>query len=212
MGVGLGTGRAAEAFIRRLARAVREDGLTVYCATTSDRSAMLLAELDVPTFAPGTFPIDVAFDGADEVAPDGSLTKGLGGAMLRERIVEYEAARFVVLVTPEKLVSRLGARCPLPVEISRYALDTAPKHVGKWCETKVVLRRSGSAPFVTDSGNFILDLSSPGPQGWPDPRELDARVRAVPGVIDTGFFFDRASLVLVGEPDGVREIVPPRPR
>src|SRR5690606_20896390 len=123
MRLGLGTGRAAEAFIRRLGERARA-GLDVVGVATSRRSEALAAEVGVRTGTVGDLsPLDVAFDGADEVAPDLSAMKGLGGAHLRERVVAAEAARFVLLVTPEKLVARLGERAPVPVEVAAFAVE-----------------------------------------------------------------------------------------
>jgi ribose 5-phosphate isomerase A len=133
--VGLGTGRAAEAFIRALGARVREERLVVVGVATSERSAELAAEVGIAVepLSPEVG-LDLAFDGADEVAPDLSLTKGLGGAMLRERVVATDARRFLVLVTPEKLVQRLGERSPLPIEVVPFALPSVERaRVGPSC-------------------------------------------------------------------------------
>lgn len=208
MRLGLGTGRAAEAFIRRLGREVCEGALDVLGVPTSARSEHLAREVGVPVASfSEVSELDVAFDGADEVDPHGQLVKGLGGAMLRERVVASEARRFVVLVTPEKLVPRLGARTVLPVEVVPFAELTATRRLGRIAATINLRLRDDGQPYRTDNGNLVLDLGA-ADGGWSDPREVDRLVRAVPGVVDTGFFFDMAHLVLVGEPGGVREIVP----
>src|SRR5271165_5319391 len=107
--LGLGTGRAAEAFIRALGERVQQ-GLRVRGVPTSNRSAALCNQLGIPTLTLAEIDhLDIAFDGADEVTPALALTKGLGGALLRERVVAFEAKRFIVLVTPEKLVEALGS-------------------------------------------------------------------------------------------------------
>jgi ribose 5-phosphate isomerase A len=200
MRLGLGTGRAAEAFIRRLGRAVA-DGLEIVGVPTSHRSEKLARELGIPLGSLDSIEaLDVAFDGADEVAPDLSLIKGLGGAMLRERVVASAAARFVVLVTEEKLVTRLGERAPLPIEVVGFALSTVRRALAKvGLETSV--RQVDGRDFITDNGHPILDA---GLHVGIEPRGLDARVRALPGVVDTGFFFDRASSVIVGAAGAVR--------
>jgi ribose 5-phosphate isomerase A len=203
MRLGLGTGRAAEAFIRKLGEAVRA-GLVVTGVATSERSEKLAREVGIATARLDELaPLDVAFDGADEVSPDRSLVKGLGGALLRERVVAFEARRFVVLVTPEKLVERLGTRAPIPIEVVPFAVATARRHVEALGAT--VVRRAGSEgmPFVTDNQNAILDARF---EPIDSPRELDAKIRKIPGVVDTGFFFDLASVVLCADPSGVREI------
>jgi len=201
MTLGLGTGRAAEAFIRRLGRAVTE-GLRVRGVATSNRSETLAKEVGIPTLALSeTDGLDVAFDGADEVTPDRSLTKGLGGAQLRERVVACEAKRFVILVTEEKLVERLGSRCPIPVEIVPFALPTVERRLVR-LGARPVRRVVDRAPFVTDNGNAILDAHV---APLDDARGFAARVREIPGVVDVGLFFDLATLVLVGGSGGVQE-------
>ena len=178
MTLGLGTGRAAEAFIH--------DGAS-------------LADIDR---------LDVAFDGADEVTPELALTKGLGGALLRERVVAFEAERFVVLVTPEKLVDRLATRTPIPVEVVPFANLLALRLLAELGARPVLRRRPEGGPFVTDNQNWILDTDF-GPIAV--AVALDAQVRKIPGVVDTGIFLDMASLVLVGDGGVVRELRPPRP-
>lgn len=200
--VGLGTGRAAEAFIKLLGQSVRALEVDVEGIPTSERSeALALAEgIVLGTLADG--PLDLAFDGADEVDPALQLTKGLGGAMLRERVVAAEAKRFVVLVTSEKVVARLGTRSPLPVEVVPFARASAARRLAA-LGSKVELRtkRENDEPFVTDNGNLVYDLYAAS-SGWEDARLLDASVRAIPGVVDTGFFFGLASIVIVGGPEG----------
>src|SRR5262249_37058509 len=129
MTLGLGTGRAAEAFIHRLGEAARS-GLRVRGVPTSHKSDQLARRLNIEIASPGEIErIDVAFDGADEVTPKLELTKGLGGALLRERVVASEAERFIVLVTPEKLVPELGTRAPIPIEVVPFAIHTALRHL-----------------------------------------------------------------------------------
>ncbi|NUP10600.1 MAG: ribose-5-phosphate isomerase RpiA [Polyangiaceae bacterium] len=204
--IGLGTGRAAEAFILRLAQAVRE-GADVVGVPTSERSDRLARAEGIRIGSLEEGPLDVAFDGADEVDPNARLTKGLGGAMLRERVVAAEAKRFVVLVTGEKLVQTLGERSPLPIEVVPFALASARRRIAP-LGTSITLRtKPGSEePFVTDNGNLVLDLHAAA--GWSEPELLDKQIRAVPGVVDTGFFFHMTSLVVVGDAQGARVISP----
>lgn len=199
--VGLGTGRAAEAFIRALGAS----GLRVQGVPTSVRSERLARELGVAiTSLDAVESLDTAFDGADEVSPDLGLIKGLGGAHVRERVVAGAARRFVVLVTADKLVPSLGTRCPVPVEVVAFAL--APVRRGLERLGAAVTRRTadGGAPFTTDNGNPILDARFP---PMDDPASVDARIRSLPGVIDTGLFLGMAERVIVGEGGAAREIV-----
>ena len=194
MKLGLGTGRAAEAFIRRLGERVR-DGFEVMGVTTSERSERLARELSIPlSTVDETARLDLAFDGADEVDPALDLVKGLGGALLRERVVASLADRFVVLVTPEKLVARLGSRAPIPVEVVPFAVAVVERALA---ERGVSPRRRlvEGVPYRTDNGNAIVDVhTSP----LDDPRRFHREVRDIPGVVDTGLFLGCADLVLVG--------------
>lgn len=210
MRLGLGTGRAAEAFIVRLGARVRE-GLEVVGVATSERSEALARQVGVKTTSLASVDsLDVAFDGADEVAPDLSLVKGLGGAHLRERVVAREAGRFVVLVTPEKLVKQLGERAPIPIEVVPFAVGPAQRRLAQLAPVTGVSRRmvkGENVPFVTDNGNAMLDAAiTPTDR----PAEVDAAFRAIAGVVDVGFFLGMADLVLIGEAGQVRELKPPR--
>src|SRR6185312_6168246 len=127
--LGLGTGRAAEAFIHALGERVQK-GLRVRAVPTSNRSAELAGKLGIPVLGLADVDhLDIAFDGADEVTPDLALTKGLGGALLRERVVAFEAKRFIVLVTPEKMVDKLGSRTHIPIEVVPFATPSATRHL-----------------------------------------------------------------------------------
>jgi len=204
MTLGLGTGRAAEAFIRLLGERAR-GGMKVRGVPTSKRSEDLARKENIRVVTLDEIDqIDLAVDGADEVTPQLHLTKGLGGALLRERVVAYEAERFIVLVTPEKLVDELGTRTPIPVEIVPYAAPTIKKHLGK-LGISVTLRKTpdGAAPFLTDNHNWIFDV---GFEPILDPALVDAKIRAIPGVVDTGIFLGLADLVLVGETGSVRTL------
>ncbi|HEY0613053.1 MAG TPA: ribose-5-phosphate isomerase RpiA [Candidatus Elarobacter sp.] len=201
--VGLGTGSTARWAVARLGERVAA-GEDVVAVATSAATERQCRELGIPLLRLGERAIDVAIDGADEVARDWSLTKGGGGAHFREKAVALAARTFVVVVTPEKVVERLGA-FPTPVEVVPFTLDVVRRaietaHPG----ASVVHRASGAAPFVTDNGNAILDCAF---GAIADPAALDASLRAVLGVVATGLF--PASLtgaVLVGYPDGVRPL------
>ncbi len=201
--LGLGTGRAAEAFIDRLGERVR-GGLRVRGVATSERSEALARKAQIETIPieqAGRF--DVAFDGADEVTPDLALTKGLGGALVRERVVAREADRFVVLVTPEKLVARLGERTPVPVEVVPFAVSKVEKNLAALGGRPVVRTKADGFPYRTDNGNLILDT---GFDPIADPAALEAAIDRIPGVVDCGLFVGMATVVIVGGPDAVREL------
>ncbi len=203
MTLGLGTGRAAEAFIERLGERVRR-GLRVRGVPTSKRSEELAKKLQIECVGLDEINgIDVAFDGADEVAPDLALTKGLGGALLRERVVAYEADRLVILVTPEKIVQKLGSRTAIPIEVVPFATATASRHLRALGGEPVVRKKADGFPFVTDNMNWILDTRF---APLEDPAKLHDEARRIPGVVDTGLFVGMADVVIVGGDDAVTEM------
>jgi ribose 5-phosphate isomerase A len=205
MTLGLGTGRAAEAFIEALGERVRR-GMRVRGVPTSNKSDALARKLNIPVIGLDELDargLDLAFDGADEVTPTLDLTKGLGGALLRERVVANEAERFIVLVTPEKLVARLGSRTHVPIEVVPFAAATVARHLAKIGGAPVVRKKADGFQYITDNQNLILDTAF---DPIEDPRAVHDAARAIPGVVDTGIFVGVADLVLVGDPGGVREL------
>jgi ribose 5-phosphate isomerase A len=195
MRLGLGTGRAAEAFIRALGARVA-GGLEVRGVATSQRSEDLANSLGISLASIDALPeLDLAFDGADEFTDGLELTKGLGGALLRERVVAASAARFVVLVTPEKRVERLGTRAPIPVEVVPFAVGSVERGLRRLGAEPTLRRAGDGSVYLTDNGNPILDARV---APIADPRVLHAAIRALPGAIDTGLFLGMADVVLVG--------------
>ncbi len=197
--VGLGSGRAAEAFVRALAAAAGR-GLRVEAVATSRATAALATSLGLSVIELSQDPLDVTVDGADEVDPALDLIKGYGGALTRERIVAAASRRQVILVTPEKLVPRLGARGRLPVEIVPFARPLCDRRLAQ-LGCRPSLREADGQPFVTDNGNWILDC---GIAAQDNAAALDGEIRRIPGVVDTGFFLGTAEQVLVAEAETVR--------
>lgn len=191
--IGLGSGRSAERFIRALA----ETRLGLVCVPTSEATAALARSLGL-RLSP-LQPIDVTFDGADEVDPDLNLLKGYGGALLREKVVAYASSRVVILVAEDKLVHRLGERGRLPVEVVPFAVPMVGRALAAYGPA---LRRNSEEVFVTDNGNHILDCAPPAPL----LRSLDEEWRAIPGVVATGLFFELATTVLVERRNGVEQL------
>jgi ribose 5-phosphate isomerase A len=191
--VGLGTGHEAMAFIEALGKRVRS-GLRISGIPTSEASAALARQLNIPlTTLDAVERTDVDVDGADEVDPQLNLIKGYGGGLVRGKIVATAARRFVVLVGPEKLVSQLGARGRLPVEIVPFAAATCRRAVTA-LGLVPELRLSGSEPFVTDNGNWILDCHV---APIADAAALDAALRSIPGIVGSGLFLSMAHTVFV---------------
>jgi ribose 5-phosphate isomerase A len=197
--IGLGSGRAATAFIRALGAEVKA-GRSVRGVPTSEATARLARELGIPLAGLDEASPELTVDGADEVDPRLDLIKGYGGALTRERIVAAASRRQVILVTSEKLVPRLGARGRLPVEIVPFARPLCDRRLtALGCRPR--LREAGSGPFVTDNGNWILDCEIAAQDA---AAALDREIRRIPGVVDTGFFLGTADRVLVAEAGTVR--------
>ena len=199
--VGLGTGRAATAFIEALAVRVRA-GLDIRGVPTSRGTAELARRLSIPLTTLDDADVDIAIDGADEVDAHLDLMKGYGGALVREKVVAAAARRFVVLVGREKLVPALGSHGRLPVEIVGFAAGPCRRRLTA-LGYPPRLRATGSEPIVSDNGNLLMDAHF-GAIAQPDAlaRDLDA----IPGVVGHGIFLGRAHVVLVRERDRCRAL------
>ena len=202
--VGLGSGRASLAFITKLGERVRQ-GLRIVGVPTSNASAQRAREVGIPLIDLGEdVELDVTVDGADEVAPNLDLVKGWGGALVRERIVASASRRQVILVGQEKLVRTLGERGRIPVEVIPLACGLVTRRLKALGLVPTVrLDADRKRPFTTDNGNLTLDCAPRAPlSGARGPRDLEAAVLAIAGVVDTGLFLGTAERVLVGHPDG----------
>ena len=193
--LGLGTGRAASAFIRALGAG----GITVRGVPTSGASEELGRSVGIPIVTlKEAGRIDTDFDGADEVDPRLNLIKGYGGALVREKIVAASSRRFVVLVGEEKLVPKLGHRGSLPVEVIPFGVSLATRMI-KALGLRPRIREHQGKTLVSDNGNLILDC---GVKSIANPARLDRELRAIPGVLGTGLFVAMADIVLVAESSG----------
>src|SRR5262245_20514094 len=204
--VGLGSGRAAGAFVRALAARVR-DGLRARGVPTSEETERLARELGIELVGLEA-ELALTLDGADEVDGDLNLIKGHGGALVRERIVAAASRRQIILVTADKLVETLGTQGPLPVEVMPFAAPFCRRRLED-LELKPSLRMREERPFVTDNFNVIFDCAT-GPID--EPARLERTIRAIPGVIDVGLFLGTADLVVVADDGGIRELVTRKPR
>jgi ribose 5-phosphate isomerase A len=204
MVVGLGTGSTAAFAVEALARRHRQ-GLRFVAIPTSERTAAQAAGADIPLTSFGEHrQIDLTIDGADEVQRGTlDLIKGLGGALLREKIVAAASRRLAIIVEGAKLVDRLGTRAPVPVEVVAFGLE-ATRAALEVLGARARLRRSPAGePFVTDGGNRILDCRF-GP--IVDPARLEERIGRVVGVVESGLFIGRADLVFVADGAGVHRL------
>jgi ribose 5-phosphate isomerase A len=201
--IGLGSGRAARAFVKALGERIRSGRLSVRGVPTSEETASLARQEGIPllTLAEAGI-LDLTVDGADEVDPNLDLIKGYGRALVREKIVAASSRRLVILVGDEKLVPQLGTRGKVPVEVTPFALPLCERRLGE-LGCRPVPYRQGNDLFVTDNGNHILDC-----QVAPirDAPRLERDIRAIPGVVGTGLFLGMADTVLVGDRNDFRLI------
>jgi ribose 5-phosphate isomerase A len=194
--IGLGSGRAAWAFVGLLGERVRSGRLRVRGVSASEETAHVAVQHGVPLVGlDEAGELAVTVDGADEVDPALDLIKGYGRALVREKVVATSSRKFVILVGEEKLVPRLGARGRLPVEVVPFAVSLSAQRLTE-LGLRPVLWEQGGRPGVTDNGNHILDCEV-GP--IPNAARLEADVRAIPGVVGTGLFLGMADTVLVGD-------------
>jgi ribose 5-phosphate isomerase A len=194
--VGLGSGRAATAFVKTLADRMRSTGLKVKGVPTSEGTADLARQTGIPLVSLAEAGVlDVTVDGADEVDPALNLIKGYGRALVREKIVAASSRLMVVLVGSEKLVPRLGARGKLPVEVLEFALPLCQRRLTELGCRPVPFLVHGRL-FHSDNGNPILDCAI---DPIDDPEKLENNLRAIPGVVGTGLFLGMAGRVLVGD-------------
>lgn len=201
--VGLGTGSTAKYAIEELGRKLAAGELSgIVGVSTSEASEALARELGIPTEPLDPRPLDLAIDGADEIAPNLDLIKGLGGALVREKVTEVQARRLIIIADHTKLVTRLGEKAPLPIEILRFGFLSTIERLRAFLPGGR-LRQPGAQPYVTDNGNYIYDAQLPADF---DPRELERRIKGTLGVVDTGFFLGMAERAFVAAPDGVREL------
>lgn len=203
MTVGLGTGSTAYFAIERLGEEVR-NGLQVKAVGSSIATEGLArgAGIEIVPFA-DVSDIDIYIDGADEVDARFNLIKGGGGALVREKIVAFNSKSFVVIVDSSKRVATLG-RFPLPVEVVPFAVELTLKHLEK-LGGKAVLRQREGTTFISDNGNFIVDVHL---NSIEDPVALNERINTFPGVVESGLFQGNlVSRLIIGHSDGRIEVI-----
>ncbi|MDQ3137855.1 MAG: ribose 5-phosphate isomerase A [Gemmatimonadota bacterium] len=199
MVLGLGTGATASAAVREIGRRLADGRLSdITGVPTSNATRELARETGVPLTDLAAHPrVDLAIDGADEVDPAGNLIKGLGGALLNEKLVAVNARRLVIVVDETKLVRQLGERVPLPIEVVPFGWTTHLDFLrGLGATPKLRTAGGEDTPFVTDGGHYIVDARFPG--GIPDPHMLAEVLARRPGIVETGLFLGMALEVLVG--------------
>lgn len=205
MRLGLGTGSTAAFMVRRLAERVKNEGLNLRCASTSQVTADLAESLGIRIETLDEIGwLDLTLDGADELDPELNLIKGGGAALLREKIVARASDRMVVLADFGKVVDQLGA-FKLPVEVIGFGWQVTQELISRTlidlnlADRPIVLRQRNGRPVRTDEGNLILDLSL---GAIPDPLALTGALNAIPGVVENGLFLGICDLAIIGHADG----------
>ena len=209
MRVGLGTGSTAAWLVRCLGEMVREDGLRIKGVPPSTRTAALARDVGIEVISLDEARwLDLTIDGADEFNGELNLIKGGGGALLQEKIVATASDQMVVIADIGKEVEHLGA-FPLPVEVIPFGWQTTQALVEETLISMDVLGRSstlrmnGDVAFVTDEGNYILDLHL---NRIGNPRQLALVLNQMPGVVENGLFIDICDAVVIGFGDGRVEV------
>ncbi len=200
MVVGLGSGTTATFFIESLVKRCQEEGVKIQVVSSSTKSLSLAQAGGIPTLDPKEVTkVDVVIDGADEVNPQGQMIKGGGGALTREKIIASMGKQMIVIVDESKVVDHLGA-FGLPIEILEFgAASTIVKLKSLGYRGKIRTSREGSH-YRTDNKNLIFDIDHP--KQFLDPKKDHQQILTIPGVLETGLFFDLPVKVLVGYADG----------
>jgi ribose 5-phosphate isomerase A len=206
--VGLGTGSTAKYFIEAVAAAVRAGKLhDIRAVPTSVNSEKLAtaAQLPIVTFAQ-TAKIDLTVDGADEVAPDLTLIKGLGGALLREKLVAQNSNKLIIIADASKLVTKLGTKSPLPVEVTPFGMEASERFLREQGCTPTLRRTDNGEVFITDNGNYIFHCKFP---EIADPRALNVTLATRAGIVESGLFIDLAQMAIIADDQTVWTVARP---
>jgi ribose 5-phosphate isomerase A len=199
--IGLGSGSTARYFTEGVGRLVG-GGMKVRCVPTSRVTAELAAANGIPIVTELVGAIDLAVDGADEVDQALNLIKGRGGALTREKVVAAASKRFVVVVDESKVVKRLGMGV-LPIEVLPFLWRTTAERLAS-LGAGLTLRGGEGAPYITDNGNVILDLSIEG--GIADATALAAAIKTTTGVVEHGLFIGMTDTCIVAGQDGTEVV------
>lgn len=203
MRIGLGTGSTARVFIDLLGKKNREERLGLTCIATSTESEYQAKKLGLKLVGFDELPrLDISFDGADQVDSQLNLIKGLGGALVREKIVDYRADKFVVMVGENKLVPRLSGT--VPVEVIPMAEDAVKHDLAYLGAKRYETRMDGRRKFVSDNSNLILHVEF---ESIRRPSELEGEINGIAGVVDNGIFAGKRPIVVVGSASGKARVL-----
>lgn len=202
MVVGLGTGTTVHYTIKKLGKLV-DKGLRIIGIPTSIKTENLARQCGIPLSNLHEHPtVNLSIDGADEVDPKLNLIKGMGGALVREKIVASVSRKMIIVVDQSKQVSKLGSKSPVPVEVLPFGWGAVMRKIERM-GAEVELRRSKNIAFISDNGNYTLDCRF---AKIDSPKGLERKLNNIPGVVENGLFVKLASLALVGTDQGVEKI------
>ena len=203
--IGLGSGSTVAYAIQEIGKRIQQRKLRILGVPTSHQAMMLAVHCGIPITTLNEHPqLNLTIDGADQIDRQLNLIKGMGGALTREKIVASATKQFVIVADETKLTEKLGANCAVPVEVLPFALPTVMLKMQEKGGKPVLREAKGKVgPVVTDNGNFIVDVAF-GPINA--PKELDSKLKSIPGVIETGLFVEMADVVYVGTPTTVERL------
>jgi len=199
--IGVGTGTTVDAALTEIGRRVKAENLRITVVPTSYQSAWRCQELGFIVMYPGyRGHLSWGFDGADQVTKGRSAIKGKGGAMLQEKILAKRCKKFVLIVDETKVVEQLGVGCPIPVEVVPEAVILAEEGLKSLGAQEVIIRvgTGKHGPVITERGNIILDATFANVT-----ESLEAEIKSILGVVDSGLFTNYATEVLVANSSGV---------
>lgn len=203
MVLGLGTGSTTHYFIEKVGMRIRDEGIKILGIPTSFQSLLIAKKWNIPITTLEEHDINLSVDGADEVDVEFNLIKGGGAAHTKEKIVDYAAENFIVIVDESKVKKSLGD-FPVPVEVlpdaSRMVIQTL-EDMGAICNIRMAIRKDG--PVITDNGNFLIDAKF---SEIESPSHLEIDLNSIPGVVENGIFSQMVDKVIIGTDNGTYEL------
>jgi len=197
--VGLGSGSTVAIFVEELAKSDRANKISVI--PSSKQIEEVARDLGLKVIYPDDERPEITVDGADEIDSDLNLLKGGGGALLREKVLAYNSSTYIIIADHTKLVEKLCSNRALPVEVLPYGVSWTLDNLRKRLNCDAGIRMRELAPFVTDNGNLIVDVSCPPIE---DPASMEREIKEVPGVVEVGIFIGLADLVLIARGSEVK--------
>jgi len=203
--VGLGSGSTAAYAIQELGSIIQRKGWKILGVPTSYQAFLLAVDCGIPTTTLNEHPkLDLTIDGADQIDPELNMIKGMGGALTREKIVASASQQNVIIADETKLVKKLGANHPVPVEVIPFAASAVMSKIKRIGGRPIMRQGSGKVgPILTDNGNFLVDVSFGAIKSL---SQLNTQLKLIPGVIETGLFIDMAYIAYIGGLRGVQKL------